>query len=52
MKLIPNVMRLSTEKNTNKKKIAILEPNDGLRESLNLILEDYDLYHAVEAKVE
>lgn len=28
------------------KKIAIYEPYEGLRESLNLILEDYNLFHA------
>lgn len=28
------------------KKIGILEPYEGLRESLNLILEDCDLFHA------
>jgi len=28
------------------RKIAILEPYEALRESLNLILEDYDLFHA------
>lgn len=29
---------------TDKKKIGILEPYEGLRESLNLILEDYNLF--------
>lgn len=28
------------------KRIAIFEPYEGLRESLNLILEDYNLFHA------
>ncbi len=30
------------------KRIAIYEPYEGLRESLNLILEDYNLFHANE----
>lgn len=32
-------------------KIAILEPYEGIKESLSLILEDYDLYYATDATV-